>query len=106
MPRVTLVRYTAKPGRAEENEALSKAVFAELHKVAPGHVAYGLFRDGDSFLHLFVNTVEDDSSAVTELPSFKAFGANISERTVTPPETTRIAYDLVASYGLAVTEPA
>ena len=30
MQRVTVVRYTTKPGRADENEKLSRAVFAEL----------------------------------------------------------------------------
>ena len=33
MPRITLVRYTAKPDRAQENEALSRAVFKELERV-------------------------------------------------------------------------
>jgi hypothetical protein len=100
MPRVTLVRYKTKPERAEENEVLSKAVFAELRGTEPDHVAYGLFRDGSDFLHLFVNAKDDDSSAVTELASFKAFTSDINARCEAPPETTRFALDLVESYGL------
>jgi hypothetical protein len=53
---VTLVRYTAKPDRADENEALSRAVFKELKAMAPAHVTYALFRNGLEFAHLFVNT--------------------------------------------------
>ncbi len=73
MQRVTLVRYTAKPGRDDENEALSRAVFRELRTTSPDHLAYALFRDGLDFVHLFVNARTDDSSALTELPSFKAY---------------------------------
>ena len=100
MQRVTMVRYTAKPGRADENETLSKAVFAELRAAAPDHVAYALFRDGLDFVHLFVNAEADDSNAVTELASFKAFTSDINARCEAPPETTRLALNLVESYGL------
>ena len=101
MPRVTLVRYTAKSDRANENEALSRAVFAELHRTTPVNVAYGLFRKGDDFVHLFVNLDNDDSSAVTELPTFKAFSKDADSRYVAPPQVERLSLELVASYGFA-----
>lgn len=100
MQRVTLVRYTAKPDCAEENEALALAVFAELKAVAPAHVAYALFRDGVNFVHLFVNAREDDSSPLTELPSFKAYAKGIVGRCEAPPEQTRLSVRLLESYGL------
>ena len=100
MQRVTLVRYTAKPDRASENEALSLAVFAELRRVMPEHVAYALFRDGNEFVHLFVNTKDDDSASVTELPSFKAYTEGILARCEAPPEQTRLRLNLLDSYGL------
>lgn len=102
MPRVTMVRYTTKPDRAAENEALSRAVFTELHRTKPEGIAYGLFKelDGTSFVHLFVNLVDDSSDAVTELPTFKAFEKSIRERCVALPAPTRITVDLVDSYGL------
>ena len=103
MQRVTLVRYTAKAGRAAENERLSKAVFAELKASGPDHVAYALFRNGSEFLHLFVNLKDDDSSPVTELPTFKAFGRDIAERCEAPPEVTRLGLELVDSYGFPST---
>jgi hypothetical protein len=100
MQRVTLVRYAAKPGRAEENEILARAVFAELRAAAPDHVAYALFRDGVDFVHLFVNFEADDSSPVTELPSFKAYARDVVERCEAPPEQTRLRLRLLESYGL------
>ena len=99
MQRVTLVRYTAKPDRATENEALSKAVFAELKAAAPSNVGYALFRNGLEFVHLFVNLKDDDSSSVTELPSFKAYVKDIVERPEAPPASTRLTLQVLDSYG-------
>jgi hypothetical protein len=99
MQRVTMVRYTTKPERTAENEALSRAVFAEARTAAPDGVAYALFRDGDDFVHLFANLREDDSDAITELPSFKAFQAGIGERCVAPPQPMRLSLNLVEALG-------
>lgn len=102
MQRVTLVRYTTKPDRAAENEALSRAVFTELHQKSPPGIAYGLFKeaDGASFVHVFINLADDTSDPVTELPTFKAFEKAILERCETPPKPTRLSLNLVDSYGL------
>ena|SRR5260221_9569074 len=100
MQRVTLVRYAAKPDRAAENETLARAVFAEPRAAAPKHVAYALFRDGVDFVHLLINFQADDSSAVTELPTFKAYVKEIGERCEAPPEQTRLRVRLLESYGL------
>src|SRR3569833_2532541 len=99
MQRVTLVRYTTKPERAAENEALSRAVFGQLHTVQPEGVAYALFRDGNEFIHVFLNFKEDESAPVTELPTFKAFGAGVVERCEVPPHATRLAVQLVVCFG-------
>ena len=99
MQRVTLVRYAAKPDRADENATLSLAVFNELKITQPDSVAYALFRNGVDFVHLFVNLVQDDSDALTELPTFKAFAQDVGARSETPPEVTRLSLDLLASYG-------
>jgi hypothetical protein len=99
MQRVTLVRYTAHPDRAAENEALSRAVFAQLRSAPPDDVAYALFRDGNEFIHVFVNLKADDSAAVTELPAFKAFQEGIADRCEIQPKATRLAVQLVESYG-------
>jgi hypothetical protein len=103
MQRVTLVRYTAKPDRAAENETLARAVFAELRATAPDNVAYALFRDGVDFVHLFINTQEDDSSPVTELRSFKAFAKDVVGRCEVPPDPMRLSLELLEAYGLQST---
>ena len=100
MQRVILVRYRAKPERAEENEALSRAVFAALRDSAPAHVTYALFRDGLDFLHLFVNTEAEDAAPLTELAAFKAYSKDVAERCEAPPEATHFALTLLESYGL------
>jgi hypothetical protein len=100
MPRVTLVRYATKPDRADENEALARAVFAELKATKPDHIAYALFRDGRDFMHVFINTVDDSADALTGMAAFKAFGADAKDRYQAEPEVSRTIMDLVASYGL------
>jgi hypothetical protein len=100
MQRVTLVRYTAKPDRAGENEALSRAVFAELKASSPAHVTYALFRNGLDFVHLFVNTATEDASPLTELDAFKAYSKDVADRCEAPPEVTHFALTLLESYGL------
>ncbi len=99
MQRVTLVQYTTKPECAAENEQLSRAVFDQLRSAPPDGIAYALFRDAGQFVHVFLNLAADDSAAVTELPAFKAFQAGITERCAVQPAATRMALDLVDSYG-------
>jgi hypothetical protein len=99
MNRVTIVRYAAKAGRADENEALSRAVFDELRVRQPRGVAYALCRADDDFLHVFINFESDSADAVVELPSFRAFTANASERQVAAPDAVRISTEVVDSYG-------
>jgi|SRR3954466_6293431 hypothetical protein len=100
MQRVTLVRYTTKSDRTAENEALARAVFTQLHHNAPNDVAYALFRNGNEFIHVFLNLKADESAAVTELPTFVAFQKDINDRCEVPPEVTRVAAELVDYYGL------
>ena len=99
MQRVTVVRYTTKPERTAENEKLSRAVFAQLRSAPPDGVAYALFRDGNDFIHVFLNLKADDAAVLTELPAFKAFGEGAKERYEAEPNVTRLAATLVDSYG-------
>src|SRR5262245_41278778 len=51
----TLVRYRAKPERAEENQQLIENVFAELHAKSPEGIRYLALRLGDgTFVHFSV----------------------------------------------------
>jgi hypothetical protein len=107
MQRATIVRYTTKPGRADENEALARAVFAELGRKPRQPFAYALLRNGDEFLHLFLNLEGDDADGVVELQSFKAFTAGGAERWIAPPELVRHSMQLLDAYGFeAATAPA
>jgi hypothetical protein len=73
MQRVRVVRYTTKPGHTAENEALSRAVFAQLRSAPPERAVYALFRDGNEFIHVFLNLKAAESARVTDLAAFKAF---------------------------------
>jgi hypothetical protein len=101
MQRVTLVRYATKPGAAAENEKLSRAVFEELRQKKQKGVAYALLRDGDDFLHFFINTRAPDADVLVELPSFKAFTANNTARFAVEPQVIRADMELVESYGIS-----
>jgi hypothetical protein len=74
-------------------------VFAQLKSTAPEGVAYALFRNGNEFVHVFLNLRADESAPVTELPTFKAFQEGVVERCEIPPQATRLAVQLVDCYG-------
>jgi len=78
--RHTMVTYTVKPGREEENAALVRAVFKELAETQPAGLRYAVFYLPDSrqFIHLY--TDEGSESGLRELTSFKAFVAGAEDR--------------------------
>ena len=107
MQRATIVHYTAKPECADENEALSRAVFAELRRKPGQPFAYALLRHGDDFLHLFLNLKADSADSVVELESFKAFAAGGADRWTAPADVARYSMHVVDAYGFeATTAPA
>ena len=77
--RHTLVTYTVKPGREEENAALVRAVFTELEQTQPAGLRYAVFYLPDSrpFIHLY--TAEGSTTGVQGLASFQAFIAGAKE---------------------------
>jgi quinol monooxygenase YgiN len=77
--RHTLVTYTVKPGREEENAALVRAVFHELGQTRPDGLRYAVFHLPDSrqFIHLY--TDEGSTTGVQGLDSFQAFIAGAKE---------------------------
>jgi hypothetical protein len=85
----TLIRYKTKPGRADENESLIKAVFEELQARAPDGVRYAALRLADgSFIHI-VETREG-GFAIPSLEAFRPFQSGIPERTVEPPQSSEV----------------
>jgi hypothetical protein len=88
--KTTVVRYQAKPERADENQELIEAVFAELEEREPEGFTYKVFRleDGVSFMHIVIEHDIQDPGSLQAVPAFQAFVANIEDRCVIPPEAT------------------
>jgi hypothetical protein len=83
-----VVRYQAKPERADENQKLIEAVFADLEARDAKGFTYKVFRleDRVSFIHLVIehdNVSEPDS--LQDVPAFQAFTAEIADRCDVPP---------------------
>jgi hypothetical protein len=87
--RHTMVTYTVKPGRVDENAALVRAVFDELAETRPAGFRYAAFQLADSrqFVHLY--TDEGSESGVQALSSFKAFVAGAEDRHEQPATATQ-----------------
>jgi hypothetical protein len=98
MTEATIVRYETHPDSADANEALVKAVYAELAATDPGHLRYATFRldDGVTFLHV---AVTDGENPLTTTAAFAAFQSGIRERCAVPPAPVKAT--LVGSYGLS-----
>ena len=77
-----VVRYQAKPERADENQKLIEAVFADLQERQPRGFTYKVFRldDGVSFVHVVIEH-EDvaDPDSLQDVPDFQAFVADIGD---------------------------
>jgi hypothetical protein len=93
-----MVRYTLKPGLAEANEELIRAVYRELHERAPDGFRYATFRldDGLGFVH--IAEVDGEGNPLAELPAFQAFVAGIGDRCDQPPVTSGLSE--IGSYRL------
>jgi hypothetical protein len=86
----TVVRYQAKPERAEENQRLIETVFAELNEREPEGLTYKVFRleDGVSFIHVVIEHDVDNPDSLQSVPAFQAFLADIADRCDVPPAAT------------------
>jgi quinol monooxygenase YgiN len=93
-----MIRYKVKPDRVADNEAYVRKVYEELKRSAPAGLRYATFRldDGVSFVHLVSYESETSNQALTALPAFKAFTAQIKERCEEQPAT--VALTEVGSY--------
>ena len=89
----TMVTYKVKADRVVENEALVKAVYAQLHELAPVDVHYATFKldDGQTFVHIASFASEEGRVALTTCDAFKAFQADIKGRCETPPAPQKLA---------------
>jgi hypothetical protein len=93
----TLVRYRAKPERADENQHLSAAVFDELKGKAPAGLRYAVFRlPDDTFVHIAMS--DDGGPLLSSFDSFRAFQKDIRERCAEPPQPAEPV--IVGNYGM------
>lgn len=95
---ITVVRYRPQDGRADENQGLIEAVFAELAETQPAGLRYISFRlDDGTFVH--IADVEGDTNPLVATDAFGRFTAEIGERCV-PGETPNAQpASVVGSYG-------
>lgn len=77
----TIVTYTVKPEREQENAALVRAVFEELAQTKPSGFRYAVFHAGDSreFIHLYTSEGAAPG-ALQQLSAFQAFVAGAADR--------------------------
>jgi quinol monooxygenase YgiN len=87
--RHTMVTYTVKPGREDENAALVRAVFEELAQERPAGFRYAVFHlpETREFVHLY--TDEGSTTGVQELSGFQAFVAEAKDRHEQPAALTQ-----------------
>ena len=80
--KATVVRYQARPDRADENQQLIEAVFTQLSERAPAGFTYQVFRleDGVSFVHAVIEHDVPESDSLQDVPAFQAFVAEIADR--------------------------
>lgn len=85
--RTIVVRYETKPERADENQQLVEAVFAELDERQPEGFSYKVFRldDGVSFVHVMTEHDVDDPDSLQDVAAFRAFVADVDDRCVVAP---------------------
>jgi hypothetical protein len=83
----TVVRYQTKPERADENQKLIEAVFADLEAREPDGFTYKVFRleDGVSFIHVVIEHDIEHPDSLQEVPAFQAFVADIADRCAVQP---------------------
>lgn len=89
--KTIMVRYKTSQAQAAANEALVRAVFAELGAERPAGLRYASYRLADgAFVH--VATVERlDENPLTALPAFKAFQRDLRARCEEPPVITEMS---------------
>src|SRR5689334_4385977 len=97
--RRVMVRYKVKPDQVEANEALVRAVYADLADTQPDGLRYETFKldDGVSFVHLA--TQEDGSAGLSSIAAFAEFQKDVRARCDEPPVVFEL--DRVGGFGVA-----
>jgi hypothetical protein len=93
-----VVRYRPKADRADENQRLVEAVFAELDDTDPGGVRYITFRLADgTFVH--IADVSADPNPLASVGAFAEFQKDIMDRCEPGEAPNPQTAEVVGSYG-------
>jgi hypothetical protein len=92
----SIIRYRTKPGQADANAELVRAVYAELHQASPGGFRYATLRLDDQVTFLHIVQSERDPSPIVTVKAFGEFQAGIRDRCEEPPVAQ--AFTEVGSY--------
>ena len=86
-----MVRYRVKPDQVETNEALVRAVYAELAEKEPAGLRYETFKldDGETFVHLAFHD-GDGAGALAEIEAFAEFQKDVRTRCAEPPVVSEV----------------
>ena len=89
--RQIMVRYTAKPEAAQENQRLIEKVFAELHEKSPEGVRYMVLKLADGgFVHFSVMDSAEAPNQLQKLEAFQAFQSGVKDRCAEPPKQSDV----------------
>ena len=96
--RRILVRYKVKPERAEANQRLVEAVYAELRETKPAGLRYATLKSEDGLTFFHLASVETDAgNPLSKVAAFAKFQEGIRDRCDEPP--TPMDLSLVGAYG-------
>ena len=94
-----VVRYRSKPDRADENQRLVEAVFAELAATKPTGLRYTTLRLADgTFIH--IADMEEGGNPLNESAAFAGFLKDIGERCEPGQGPDPQQATVVGSYGM------
>jgi len=86
-----LIRYRTDPDRADLNQRLVEAVFAELKARETQGLRYLVLRTADgSFFHLVAFENGGGTSGLTTLHEFQEFQRDLRIRCIQPPEAVEV----------------
>ena len=86
-----LIRYRTSPERADENQRLVEAVFAELKATHPDAARYTCLRGPDgTFFHLVAQEPGGKPSPIPTLAAFREFQRGLADRCLEQPETLEL----------------
>lgn len=81
-----LIHYRTQPGKADENESLIRAVFAQLRDQQVAGVRYLVLTQEDgTFIHLVAADGDQTTAPLTSLEAFKQFQVGVRERCAVAP---------------------